>query len=103
MTNVPQSLEWHGETIPLNSVVELTAADGKAYTRYEYGKSKAFFYDFGRGIDWDTEQAANKDLPPAPKKEVRPLSTIPNSVYVREWRKRKRLALALALQGAGNE
>ncbi len=66
MTNAPKSLEWHGETIWLRGAKELPASDGKIYTRYECGiesETKAYFYDFGNGVDWESEQSGNQTAP----------------------------------------
>lgn len=96
MMNAPKSLAWHGETIWLRGAKELPTSDGKTYTRYEYGiesETKAYFYDFGNGIDWEAEQAGNSEpIPQDPiptGKQAREYKMNEGAIYAREWRKRR--------------
>lgn len=97
MQDIPKSLQWRGETIWLRGVTELLAADNKPYTRYEYGienEPKAYFYDFGRGIDWEAEQSGNTEpLPKVAPKQDRVYAMTKGAIYARNWKERNKAGL----------
>lgn len=69
MSQAPQTIQYQGGIIHLIDETVMTKIAGKPI-RYRYGiegKIKLVLHDFGKGIDWQAIEAANKEAPVLPE------------------------------------